>query len=230
MNKKNRLKLISISSDYILSFCAEHPIIWYPLSNFGQDGSVYRRTREWQQTARRRGGVGDKKTPTPAVGVFLDLLIKRDGVLFTQEQYAQYTKKIWNDWLEELTTDERLGIYVRLYAQFYPAMIDSLHVWSILSEERVADVCFLDSFNDVVAKTDLTLIKGEQSVKIALRSGGASGRRTAEYKIARRKGGCEPPDCFPVWLDMDERQGIGRKRWYKLSDFADVIAYLQTIP
>lgn len=204
------VSLIYIPSQRIVDFVAEHPINWL------QD---YKRLAQ-------RGGEGDKCgiTPTPAVLEFLNLLHSNKG-LFTQREYMDYCFSVWDasGWISNLPKSQKNGLGVRLYRNFYPSMIDSLHAWALLAETRIFDICFLDSTADAIAKTDLTLVKADTEYRIALYIGSKNGIKDRVYKLNNRNTESEV-FCVDVVLPM-ERKPIhpGGKRWYELNDFRSVI-------
>ena len=108
---EERVTLLYFRSDYVVDFISQHPIDWK------------------DRALAMRGGAGDQAgvTPTPAVHEFLSLLGKKQA-LFTQEEYHRYCAFVWRDWLLGKPEIQRQGVEAKLYRNFYPSMIDSLHV------------------------------------------------------------------------------------------------------
>ena len=133
----------------------------------------------------------------------------------------------WAAWgkdkrIETLPHPIRGGLGVRLYRNFYPSMIDSLHVWALLAETQLFDVCFLDSTADAVAKTDLTLVKGSTEYRIALFAGSKRSVNDRLFKLKNRNTESEVL-CIDVVLPMERKQSYGKKRWYEIGDFENFI-------
>lgn len=202
MNKE--IALIYLSSMAIKNYCAKHPIDW--------------KTQEQAKS-------GDILTPTPAMGVFFDLLTDKGG-LFSQEDYVDYAFSLpsWSEWMYSLPAGKQAGIAARLYRNFYPSAIDSLHSWSLLVETGQFAACLLDTADDAVSKTDLTVwtINGK-SAKIALYVGTKEGMARTQYKRTHRG---SVNGVIDVILSMDRKPWPGRKRWYTIDDFAPVFEYL----
>lgn len=196
--------LLYLGSRYIVDFVAQNPV-------------------EWKEAVlAKRGGPGDSAgpTPTPAVYEFLRLLrIKK--ALFTQAEFACHCISRWRDWYQNLSRLQKEGIEAKLYRNFYPSMIDSLHVWAMLSETGAFDRCILDSFDDATAKSDLTLIAGDREIKVALLAGSKAAVEDRRYKLTYRGGGTG--EVFEVVLPLEREKGPGNKRWYRLEDFMPVL-------
>lgn len=203
------VSLIYMPSQYIVKYMGANPINWL----------------QAHKDKAKRGGLGDKcgVTPSPAVFEFLNLLHERKG-LFNQKDYKEYCWAAWgrDGWIENLSSEIRGGLGVRLYRNFYPSMIDSLHVWALLAETQLFDVCFLDSTADAVAKTDLTLVKGSTEYRIALFAGSKRSVNDRLYKLKNRNTESEVL-CIDVVLPMERKQSYGKKRWYEIGDFENFI-------
>ena len=193
------MKLIYLSSNAIQSFCARNPIQWF--------------TRELAEQ-------GDVLTPTPGMQVFFDMLLDSNR-LFTQAQYYEKACLAWADWLSSLKPKVQEGIKARLYRNFYPSAIDSVHAWALLVETGLFDACYIDPLTDAKSKTDITVItKDRRSISIALFFGGAYSRQRTDYKrLVRGKA----DHAIDVVMPANREHGAGRKRWYEIKDFAPVL-------
>lgn len=199
------MKLIYLSSSAIKSFCTRHPIQWA--------------TREIAEQ-------GDILTPTPGMQVFFDMLLEGNK-LFTQDQYYDRACVVWGDWLARLDDKTRWGIKARLYRNFYPSAIDSIHAWALLVETGLFDACYIDPLEDAKSKTDITVwTKDRRSISIALYWGGAYSRRRTEYKRLVRGG---PVNAVDVILPEDRPRAPGNKRWYETQDFAPVLEMAELV-
>ena len=198
--------LVYISSQAIKNFCASHPIIWPP---------------PWLST---RGGPGDQAglPPVPSVEVFLDLLRVKHG-LFTQEDFWQASVSSWGNWYSNLGAEApdgsrallQRGLKAKAYRNFYPSMIDSLHVWAMLVEAGEFDRCWLDSVEDYTSKTDLTVCNKSGIIwRIALQ-----GRARNIHRPTAR--GLMPTKTSIVNLPSrkDRPATEGNKQWFILDDF-----------
>lgn len=200
--------LLYFSSAEIMRFCGDHPLDWS-----GKE-------------LVKRGGVADRAgmTPTPAVQEFLNCPHWHQQ-LFDQAEYWSWCQRqhLWSEWLSRLTDEQKQAVKARCYRNFYPSMIDSLHVWAMLVESGEYDSCAVDSARDAVGKTDLTVSKGPEVKRIALVIGSPEGRADREYKLKYRA----TPDgveCIDIYLDKEHRPvGIGNKRWYNIGDLQDVL-------
>jgi hypothetical protein len=200
------LTLMYLHSDYIVSYVTNHPIDWQ---------------NEYRELARR-GGAGDTAgvTPTPAVGEFLHVLSQRQS-LFTQQDYLIHCRKVWQDWWGGLSDAQEKGMIAKLYRNFYPSMIDSLHVWAMLSEVGWFDVCYLDAYEDAIGKTDLTFKSGDKVIKLALMGPTRQAREDRDYKLTHRNNG-RGIEAVEAQLSLSRVRSPGNKRWFRLSDFAQI--------
>ena len=197
------MKLMYLSSNAIQSFCTKHPIQWH---------------------TRQLAEQGDILTPTPGMQVFFDMLLESNR-LFTQKQYYEKACVVWSDWLERLDDKRREGIKARLFRNFYPSAIDSIHSWSLLVETGLFDACYIDPLEDAKSKTDITVVtKYRNPISIALYFGGAYSKRRTEYKRIARGGSI---DAVDVILPEERPRTPGNKRWYKTEDFAHVLNLAQ---
>lgn len=206
------VSLIYISSETIVNYVSKNPVNW--LEDF--------------KGMAKRGGIGDQAgvTPTPAIQEFLELYHDTKS-LFTQRDYRDWCFKRWRNWLEEKPKAQQDGVAVKLYRNFYPSMIDSLHVWAMLAETKKFDVCVLDSTEDAIGKTDLTLRQNEIMHRIALQIGTKSGIDNRKYKCKHRNGGQEI-ERIEIWLPMSRSRTPGNKRWYELDDFSKLLGQMES--
>jgi hypothetical protein len=202
----NSVTLVYLSSDYIVDYITRNPIEWK------------------NKEMARRGGVGDSagRPPTLAVSEFLNLLgINKD--LFTQKDFAEYCcYSAWADWFNGLNKMQQLGVEAKIYCNFYPSMIDSLHVWALLCETGYFKKCILDAYKDAAEKTDLTVSTDGAEYKIALYASTKQSLRDRNYKILYR-GGAGQGVIYEVPLPMNRPKAPGNKRWYKIEDFNQLI-------
>lgn len=197
--------LAYFSSDSIMVFCGNNPIRW---------------------GTREQADAGDLLTPTPAMAEFFRLLTKT-GNLPTQKEYAEFCWQDWQTWRATLTDDQARGVSWRLYRNFYPSAIDSLHVWALLVESGRFDKCILDTADDACGKTDISVwpVMNGDPIKIALYSGSKESRRRTAYKRSHR--GIVDPSAIDVILPMDRPKYPGNKRWYTMDDLQPVFAVLE---
>lgn len=204
------VSLIYIPSSVIVEYVASNPINWL----------------EKYKLMARRGGAGDTAgvTPTPAVYEFLALYHHQKG-LFTQKEYAEWCFEQWRDWLGEKTEDQRRGVGTKLYRNFYPSMIDSLHVWSMMVESGGFHACILDSTQDAIGKTDITLVRNGVSHRVALLINTTNGIGDRRYKLAHRNTDNDL-SCIEIRLPLSREKSPGNKRWYVQTDVLEAIATL----
>ena len=200
---KADMRLIYIASQAIVEYCTDHPIVW--------------------SDPKLTDGDGNKKTPTPAVEVFYKLIAQTER-LFTQDDYWEYARQEWYDWLSQQTEPVFYGLKARRFRNFYPSCIDTLHAWALLAESGHFAYCILDPIRDAVAKTDISVhtLDG-RSIGVALYV--ASERSEAWTKYKRTYRG-KVENVIDVCLPMTRRRKPGNKRWYCIDDFAPVYAAL----
>lgn len=108
----------------------------------------------------------------------------------------------------------------RLYRNFYPSAIDSLHVWAMLVETGCFACCALDVMKDAVDKTDLTVwTLDRQCVKICLYVDSPNCKWWTRYKRSIRG---KAAGAIDLILKMERPKGVGNKRWYTLEDLLPV--------
>lgn len=198
--------LLYISSDAIMNYCGNHPLEW-PERNDAN-------------------GAGNVLTPTPAIAVFFRLLTKT-GNLFTQEDYKRFAWQEWADSRSRYTQAQFDGLGARLYRNFYPSAIDSLHVWALLVETGRFDKCVIDTVADAVGKTDITVwpTLGGDPIRVALYTDNKYSKERTEYKRLFR--GSAPVGTIDVTLKMDRPRQPGNKRWYNQADLNPIFDALR---
>lgn len=211
------VSLIYIPSREIVRYVTTNPINWMD---------------EKRHLANRPGCVADQAgtTPIPAVQMFLECYHAKQN-LFTQAEYRAYCFQHpkWTPWLVSKPAEQVEGVGVKLYRNFYPAMVDSLHVWALLVETGKFDYCVLDSTSDAIGKTDLTVKSGDYVVRVALSVDSPQANYAKDYKN-RYRGGLAEGDIFTARLPMNMRpRSPGNKRWYCVDDFKPIIERPSTL-
>jgi len=204
MSKETRL--VYFSSDYIVRFCKEHRIDW----GLRQEA---RYAENWL-------------IEPSAMGMFFDLLTEK-GDLFTQYEYCEFAMHApvtanGMEW-QRLTVELQDCLFRgRLMRNFYPSGIDTLHAWALLVETGQFEQCIIDTAEDAVGKTDLTLqSKSGEMYHVALRVGS---EYTDSWQSRKAQRGERPADTIEIILPCDERpKGPGNKRWYEIEDFAALL-------
>jgi hypothetical protein len=189
-----------LSSTSIVYYVALHPIIWQ------------------ERALAQRGGSGDRAgmTPTPAVQEFLSLLhAKRD--LFTQQEYTRHCIAQWPAWFDGLTTAQQQGVVAKLYNNFYPAMIDALHVLAMLAEHGVFEFYLIDAKLDVADKIDLELTCQQMVYRLALFGPTREARQDRAFKVENRPG-TKDEQVIAIQMPWDRPKQPGNKRWYEMFD------------
>jgi DNA modification methylase len=194
------------------------------LARLNRDLVVLKHPVQWMsQELSRRGGPGDRAgvSPTPGVGEFLELLGDKKH-LFTQDDFFAYcVNGNWRAWYGCQPEAQKKGVQAKVYNNFCVSMVDTIHVWALLVEAQRFDVCFLDAYEDVVGKSDLTLVApGGKITHLALL--GPRAKQDREYKLQHRAGP-SAKRCIEVQLPYARAKGVGNKRWYCIEDFADVM-------
>lgn len=196
--------LIYVASGEIKEFCAANPVQWSTPDLYGL------------------GGAGDRAgmPPVSSVEIFLDLLRTKCG-LFSQAELWEASMEAWGEWFISLPdrrkNEDRLqllrsGLRAKTYHNFYPSMIDSLHVWAMLVEVGGFDRCFLDSVEDHTGKTDITVHRKTDRWCIALQA-------QKKQVLRPRARGVMPDDACLVRLPMERAKIPGNKRWFEVGDF-----------
>lgn len=200
--------LLYIPSAQIVGFVTRNPIDWSK--------------REWSELH----GPGDMagKTPTPAVEEFLNLLIQKRG-LFTQKEYMQHCWDAWDTWIRPKPSIQKYGVKAKLYRNFYPSMVDSIHVWAMLCETGMFDLCFMSATEDAIGKSDLILHSDGRELRLALLGPTDKALRDREYKIRHRDNG--DAGCIEIRLPIEYPRSPGNKRWFRKSDIMEAIGAQQ---
>lgn len=210
--------LLYIPSSEIVDYITRNPIDW------GDSTSVTLSNRRVVRLGElaKRGGIGDTAgvTPTPAVEEFINLLVSKRG-LFTQDEYMRHCVSAWNVWATSKTPDQKFGIKAKLYRNFYPSMVDSLHVWAMLCESGMFEMCFLSATEDAIGKSDLVLRSGSKEIRLALLGPTAQAGSDREYKIAHRNNG--DTKCVELKMPPSYPKSPGNKRWFRKSDVMQAI-------
>jgi len=195
--------LVYIPSTRIVEYITLNPVDWS-----GKD-------------LAQRGGPGDKAgaTPTPAIAEFLNLLLQT-GALFTQDEYFEYCQEQWRDWLAEKPHEQRMGVRAKVRRNFYPSMIDSLHVWALASESKRFHSCRLSALEDVVGKSDLILYGRDEVYRIALLIESAKNDRA--YKLEYRPHANDQA-AIEIAMSLKKPRNPGNKRWYQWREVAEAI-------
>lgn len=195
------LDLHFFGSEYIVNYLRFHPVDWSDLH------------------LSRRGGAGDQAgvTPTPAVAEFLALL-KQNGDLFTQREYEEHCRRVWCEWFNRLPEHLQRGVIAKLHNNFYPSMIDTLHVYALLVEERIGDCYIVSPEMDARDKIDLIVKVNGQAIGLALIGPTDDADHDRAYKTEHRPGIADD-QLIVVKLPNARPRTPGNKRWYQLQDF-----------
>lgn len=179
---------ITISSEYIKSYINQNPII---------------RVNKPERLSR---------TPTLAMGEFYNLL-QDTGQLFNQEQYFQYLIRIWKDFYQSLTDENRLNLKRRVYRNFYLSGIDQLYVQSLLAESGMFSIVGYDYRLETTGIDILAITMTGKRLTIALQVD----TRQANYSHRDRDG-----------IIVIKKRLVGNRHgnmfWYQADDLEPVIA------
>lgn len=211
-----RQTLIHVSPEYIVNFVSENPVNWLDGLTDG-NGLHYARI----------GGMGDSAgvTPTPAMEAFFAKFIL-DKALFTQLEYADYCFLLpeWKTWGTELHPEQVRGVKAKLFRNFYPSAVDSLHVYSMLVASGEFDSVYIDTYEDAIGKVDITVQKASAVYRLALYASSKASVSSANYKQRYRSNGDDvETDLIRVVLPMARPKSPGKKRWYTLDDVLSAI-------
>jgi hypothetical protein len=210
MNKHEAV-ILYLGSRAIVRYIDKHPVIW-------PSGEL-----AW------RNGIGDRAgvPPTPAVYEFFSLVIQKQG-LFTQSEYRDYCFEQWKTWDSLTNASMREGVEAKLYRNFYPALVATLHAWSLLVEVGWFDRCVIDPQTDAISKHDIIVSRsGEAPIALDLFIGTSRAIADRRYKTTHRKAPIETVKrSFEVPLSTEDRpkKKPGNMRWYCLKDFEHVYA------
>lgn len=199
-------RLLYFRSTYIVQRLASYPIVWP------------------QKKYTGRGKLGDQAglPPVSWVQMFLELIHHAKDVFSHADYWLYCLERVpFCDWCALKPNDQQRGLHGKS-VHAYVSMIDSLHVWALLSETGLFRRCEMDAVDDVYAKTDITLYdhSGEM-VCLALQIGSTNARSCRQYKSDYR--GVGDKDCILIELPMSRPIGPGNKRWHELADFANIL-------
>lgn len=168
--------------------------------------------------------MGDFLTPVPVMQVFFEYLGMR-GELFTQKEFSDYFWSLVPDFKDGLERTRLRGLGARIWHNFYPSAIDSLHVWALLVESGRFARCLINSTEDVVGKTDLIVYtKNGQRLDLALRVDSPRSNYRAGQKRANASGmrGVNEGTIDILLPYSGRERGAGNKRWYAREDLEPV--------
>lgn len=201
--------LIYMSSRHIVEYIAQHPILWM----------------DDKKEMATIGGAGDKAglPPVPSVELWLQCLRGKER-LFTQEEYAAqcFGDPRWAMWLRGKGQDQIDGLRIKLYRNFYPSMIDSLHVWALLAETGLFDSCIVESDKDAIAKIDLTVTVQDHRLPLAIRGPTEKAAQSRTYKRTMRGSGHEV-QSIELALSIRKPRTPGNKRWFDAEEVVTAI-------
>lgn len=199
-----QIRLVYYRSDEIQRFCSENPIDW---------------------KTRKEAEMGNIMPPSPAIGIFFSTLMDY-GHLFTQQEYYREAWNAWKPWTRELSEEEAAGMKARLYRNFYPSAIDSLHAWSLLVESGEFAYCILDTAEDATDKKDITVWTNDD-ISIGIELFAANNYTGKWRKHKARYRGTPDGKTVEVPLTFDRPRRPGNKRWYTMADFKVVLETIQ---
>lgn len=201
--------LIYMSSSHIVDYVAQHPINWM----------------DDKREMGRIGGAGDRAglPPVPSVEMWIALLRKNER-LFTQAEYTDYCfgDPRWRAWMDGKPTEARDGLRVKLFRNFYPSMIDSLHVWALLAEVGLFDSCIVETDRDALAKIDMTIAVGNRRLALALRGPTPEATWSKDYKQRYRNDG-KAANAIELALSIKKPRSPGNKRWFDQEELVTAI-------
>lgn len=208
-------RLLVLSSEYIVGYLTENPLVEETWS------------REYKALAGI-GGPGDKAgmPPKASMGCFLELLDRRHGALFTQQEFFEACCHDWEEadpgWLFLATDEQFEGLQAKAFRNFYPSGIDTIHFWALCAELGQFDRARYSLRHDVVGHEDLRLYSGDRAVKIALHPASRAARNAAAYKVNYR--GDTGNNTMHVELPLDRPRSPGNKRWYRQGDIIPLLS------
>lgn len=168
--------------------------------------------------------MGNFLTPVPGMQVFFEYLGMRGG-LFTQKEFSDYFWSLIPDFKDGLERIRLRGLGARIWHNFYPSAIDSLHVWALLVESGRFARCLINSTEDVVGKTDLIVYtKNGQRLDLALRVDSPRSNYWAGQKQVNVSGmrGVNEGTIDLLLPYSGRERGVGNKRWYNYDDLKPV--------
>jgi hypothetical protein len=203
--------LIYMSSRHIVEYMTRHPIQWMD-------------NKKWMADV---GGPGDKAglPPVPSVELWIECLRSKER-LFSQDEYADYylaNGRIRN-WLQGKSPEQVEGVRVKQYRNFYPSMIDSLHVWALLAESGLFDSCIVETDRDAISKIDMVVMADGHRLALAIRGPTPDATRAKAYKDKYRGNG-QATNAIELALSIKKPRSPGNKRWF---DAEEVITAILT--
>lgn len=203
--------LIYMSSHHIVDYISRHPIMWM------DDKKAMAELR----------GAGDRAgvPPVPAVEMWISCLRSKER-LFTQDEYAAHclADPRWAAWLRGKHTELIEGVSVKLFRNFYPSMIDSLHVWALLAETGLFDSCIVETDRDAISKVDMIVTTEGQRLPLAIRGPTQEATWAKEYKVKHRGTG-DSRNAIELALSIKKPRAPGNKRWF---DAEEVVTSILT--
>jgi hypothetical protein len=201
--------LIYMSSRHIVDYVSRHPIMWLD-------------DKKWMADI---GGPGDKAglPPVPSVELWIECLRNKER-LFTQDEYTAHyfgNQRI-SAWLRGKSPEQIEGVRVKQYRNFYPSMIDSLHVWALLAESGLFDSCIVETDRDAISKVDMTVITEESRLALAIRGPTEDATRAKSYK-GKYRGTGDSRNAIELALSIRKPRAPGNKRWFDAEEVVTAI-------
>ncbi len=153
--------------------------------------------------------------PSPAIHEFMKLY-KLKSDLFHQKDFTWHCFYAWEQWLKNQIQIMKRGVASKLYNNFYPSMIDSIHVHALITQMGFR--CRIDTKADVVGGVDVSAYVGSTVVDIALTTGSNYAVQWAHYKWDSERAQNKTMRVVDV--------PKGDKVWYNEIDFM----FLKSIP
>lgn len=201
--------LIYMSSRHIVEYIAQHPIMWM----------------EDKKEMADRGGAGDKAglPPVPSVELWIGCLRGKER-LFSQDEYAEhyFCNSRIKAWLQGKPSDQIEGVRVKQYRNFYPSMIDSIHVWALLAETGLFDSCIVETDRDAISKIDMTVTAEGHRLSLAIRGPTPEATRAKAYKDKYRGIG-QAAKAIELALSINKPRAPGNKRWFDAEEVVTAI-------
>lgn len=201
--------LIYMSSRHIIEYITRHPVAWM----------------DDKKAMAELGGVGDRAgvPPVPSVEMWINCLREKEQ-LFTQNDYVRhcFTDPRWSAWMRGKPDAQVEGLSVKLSRNFYPSMIDSLHVWALLAETGLFDSCIVETDRDAISKVDMTVTVDGHRLALAIRGPTPEATQAKDYK-ARHRGTGDSRDAIELALSIRKPRSPGNKRWFDTEDVVSTI-------
>lgn len=192
--------LIYMSSRHIVDYITRHPIYWL----------------DDKKDMASLGGSGDRAglPPVASMELWIGCLRKHER-LFTQQEYAEhcFSNPRWMEWLRGKNPEHIEGVRVKLFRNFYPSAIDSLHVWALLAETGLFDSCLVETDRDVLSKVDMIVTTGNYKLPLAIRGPTQEATATKAYKDRYRNNG-QAKNAIELAMSIRKPRIPGNKRWF----------------